>query len=142
MATQDLIIQKYGEPSQEYMSKYCSMWEVQKEFPWFPAKRMFVNNDFKNKLRIAFHNIEEASLQSEIKTFDGCYVERKVRGSNKISLHSWAMAIDLNAHIEQLGQATTHFSQAFIAIMIAAGLFWGGNYKGRKDPMHFSLYNG
>ncbi len=142
MIAQDLITQKYGLPSPEYLAKYCSLWEVQKEFPWFPAKRIFINNDFRDKLRVAFERIEAASLQGEIHTFDGCYVERKVRGSNKISLHSWAMACDLNAHEERLGQTVSHFSTVFISIMVTAGLFWGGNYKGRKDPMHFSLYNG
>ena len=142
MNAQDFIRQKYGEPSPAYFSKYCILWEVQQEFNWFPQRRIFINKDFADKLRIAFKQIEAAGLQDQIITFDGCYVERKVRGSNKISLHSWAMAIDLNAHLEKLGQVDTHFTQQFIDIMIASGLFWGGNYKGRRDNMHFSLYNG
>lgn len=141
MSAQDEIIFKYGQPDKAYFDKYCIMWQIQEDFSWFPAKRIYINKDFKDKLYTALKEIEAAGLQHEIETFDGCYVERKVRGSNKISLHSWAMATDWNAAKEKLGQNDTHFTPAFIAIMVKY-VYWGGNYKGRKDPMHFSLYNG
>jgi hypothetical protein len=141
MSAQNDIIAKYGEPSKTYFDKYCVMWEIQQDFPWFPAKRIYINTDFKLQLSQAFKGLEATALQHEIITFDGCYVERKVRGSTKMSLHSWAMAIDLNASREKLGQVETHFTPEFIAIMVKY-VFWGGNYKGRKDPMHFSLFNG
>lgn len=129
-------------PGVTYQAKFCTIWKVQEDFPWFPAKRIFINKEFKEKLYKAFKKIEEAHLQNEIHSFDGCYQERKVRGSSAISLHSWAMAIDLNASMEKLGQTTSHFSGEFIKIMTEEGIYWGGNYQGRKDPMHFSLYNG
>lgn len=142
MSAQNEIIAKYGEPGSEYRAKYCEMWEVQEDFPWFPARRIFINKDFRLRLMLAFTAMQAENLQHEIVTFDGCYVERQVRGSSLISLHSWAMAMDLNAHTEQLGQLQTHFSQEFIACMTGAGLFWGGNFHARKDPMHFALFNG
>lgn len=142
MTAQTKIISKYGEPGPEYQAKYCELWLVQLDFPWFPAKRIFINKDFKEALFKAFTGIEQANLQEEIETFDGCYVERKVRGSSKISLHSWALAIDLNAHKEKLGQEATHWSEQFISIMEQAGVYWGGNFKTRKDNMHFGLYPG
>lgn len=141
MSAQQDIITKYGEPTKDYFNIYCMMWEVINDFSWFPAKRIYINKDFKLKLWSAFTELEAANLHHEIETFDGCYVERRVRGSNKMSLHSWAMAIDLNASKEKLGQVETHFTTPFIDIMVKY-VFWGGNYKGRKDPMHFSLFNG
>lgn len=141
MTAQEEIIAKYGHPDKAYFDKYCMMWQVQNDFNWFPAKRIYINTDFKLKLWSAFSELEQAGLQHEIETFDGCYVERKVRGSNKISLHSWAMATDWNAAKEKLGQVETHWSPQFIAIMTKY-VFWGGNYQKRKDNMHFSLYNG
>lgn len=141
MIAQEEILLKYGKPDKAYFDKYCIMWQIQSDFPWFPAKRIYINQDFKDKLYSAFKELEESGLQHEIETYDGCYVERKVRGSNKMSLHSWAMAIDTNASKEKLGQITTNYTPEFIAIMVKY-VFWGGNYKGRKDPMHFSLYNG
>ena len=142
MSAQKEIISKYGLPDNVYQAKYCELWKVQKDFAWFPATKIFINKDFKNKLYNAFKELETNNLQSEIKTFDGCFQQRTVRGSDMISLHSWAMAIDINASTEKLGQVKSTLSPKFIEIMLKNGLFWGGNYKGRKDPMHFSLYNG
>lgn len=149
MTAQNIIISKYGVPSEDYKSKYCEMWEISKDFPWTkdvlvygkPWNKIFINKDFKRKLSVAFTNLEKAGLHKEIKTFDGCYVLRQVRGKNAISLHSWAMAIDFNSETEKLGQEYTNWSGQFIGIMKAAGIYWGGDWR-RKDPMHFALYNG
>lgn len=142
MSAQTDIIAKYGQPGPAYQGKYCMIWEVQKDFPWFPAKKIFINKDFKDKLYTAFKALEARGIQDEIKTFDGCYNERTVRGSTKLSLHDWAMALDMNAKTEKLGQTFTHWSPAFAQTMKDAGIFWGFDYKGRKDPMHWSLYLG
>lgn len=142
MTAQEEILAKYGQPGSAYQSKFCELWNIQTDLPWFPAKRIFINKDFKVKLMTALVAIEFAGLQNEIQTFDGCYVERKVRGSNKISLHSWALSIDLNAHKEKLGQTFTHWSDKFLQIMRDSGIYPGWDFKGRKDPMHFGAFNG
>lgn len=152
MKAQTQIILKYGLPGKEYLDKHCEMWNISEDFPWTlnikigdsdnPWKRVMINKDFKAKLKVAFTNLERCGLHIEIKTFDGCYVDRKVRGRNLKSLHSWAVAIDLNAKIEYLGRSTTDWSSRFVAIMKAAGIYWGGDWKGGKDNMHFALYNG
>jgi hypothetical protein len=149
MTAQSQIISKYGLPTDSYKNKYCEMWEIENDFPWVnnilvngkPWKRVYINKEFKVKLFNAFTNLERSGLHIEIKTFDGCYVLRNTRGRKLPSLHSWAMAIDFNAETEKLSQEFTNWSGRFIAIMKAAGLFWGGDWK-RKDPMHFSHYNG
>lgn len=143
MAAQQEIIVKYGSPGPGYQAKYCTIWQIDAEFPWFPAKKILINTDFKERWQHALKNIQAENLQHEIITFDGCYADRKVRlRPSAISLHAWAMAWDLNAHIEQLGQTTTHWSEEFLALVRAAGIFWGGDFHNRKDPMHFALYNG
>jgi D-alanyl-D-alanine carboxypeptidase len=139
---QKQLMDKYGFPDLAYQTRHCEVWEVKKDFSWFPAKKFMVNKDFKKMLFKAFSNLEKAGLHREIKTFDGCYNPRSVRGGSALSLHAWAAAIDLNAAIEKLGQEKTNFSGSFIAIMKAAGIFWGGHYLNRKDPMHFSMLNG
>lgn len=152
MTAQTQVILKYGLPNKEYQDKWCEMWNISEDFPWTLNvmigqsqnvwKRVFINKDFKAKVKIAFANLEKAQLHTEIKTFDGCYVDRKIRGGNTRSLHSWAIAFDLNASVEALGQVKTNWSPRFVAIMKAAGIYWGGDWNGRKDPMHFALYNG
>jgi hypothetical protein len=141
MSAQQEIIQKYGMPGTAYFNKWCVTWPIKEDFSWFPANRIFINKDFREKLYLAFKELENKGLQKEIKTFDGCYVERNVRGSSSISLHSWGMAIDLNASFEKLGQNITHFSKDFINVMTKY-TFWGGNFKSRPDPMHFAFLNG
>lgn len=151
MVSQSILL-KYGPPDATYLHKYCTIWNVAEDFPWVQnikhgstdntLKRIYINRELMEKLKIAFANLEKAGLHTEIQTFDGCYSNRNVRGRNTKSLHAWAMAVDLNAKKEKLGGTTTYWSGQFIAIMKAAGLYWGGDWKSRKDSMHFALYNG
>jgi len=74
---------------------------------------------------------------------DWGYAFRMTRGSDKVlSNHSSGTAIDLNAIKHPLGKSNT-FNQAqrnTITLLITKyGLAWGGNYKRRKDEMHFEI---
>lgn len=152
MTAQQIIIEKYGQPDKDYLAKYCFDWQVKKDFPWFPATEIFINKDFKIKLATAFINLEKANCHTEIKNYDGCFNERTVRGRNSQSLHSWAMAMDMNASlnpmvVKPLDQITAadrlgNWSSEFITIMKAAGIACGGYFIHRPDPMHFALYDG
>lgn len=142
MSAQDTLIQKYGPPDTVYQRNHCRVWYPKKEFPWFPAEKIMINSDFCNMLVIALKSVETKGLQHEIEFFDGCYSYRKSRTTAKLSLHSWAAAIDLNAAKEVLGQRTTRWSAAFINCFTDAGIFWGGNFHGTKDPMHFAMLDG
>src|ERR1700744_5557816 len=98
MSAQQQLMAKYGPPDHAHIVKFCSTWHVKQDFPWFPASAFLINNDFKALLYKAFKELEAAGLHTEIKTYDGCYNDRPVRGSENVaSLHSWACAIDLNA---------------------------------------------
>jgi hypothetical protein len=146
------VMLKYGQPDANYLAKHCFIWDINADFPWVEniinsgtgsaLKRVYINRELRDKLFVAFTNLEKAGLHTEIKTFDGCYNPRQVRGRNSKSLHAWAMAVDFNADIEKLGQNTTNWSGRFLAVMKAAALYWGGDWKSRKDSMHFALYNG
>ncbi len=137
--TRDMILKNYGDPGHEYENKYMGTWHVAEKYPWFPVGSIYCNKEFMIQLDRAFHDLQVVGVHTEIKTFDGCYNIRNTRGTGLISLHSWGMAIDLNASLEKLGQITTHWSDKFIEIM-REHVYWGGDYKGRKDPMHFSLF--
>lgn len=152
MNAQQQIIKKYGEPGIVYEQKYCALWDVKTDFPElaraFPHS-VETNKDFKAKLFIAFTNLKAAGLLCQIITFNGCLEQRKTRGSHIDSLHSWALAWDLNSdtnqmqfHHEPSPFEHSTFTKSLVDIMLAAGLFWGGYYSERFDPMHFALYNG
>jgi hypothetical protein len=151
MSEQHQLLAKYGYPSGGYVHKYCITWDVQQDFDWFPVTHFLVNADFKDILFKAFTALESAGLHPEIKTFDGCYNDRSVRGGAAISLHAWACAIDMNAtdnpmipNAENLTpeQRLGKWSKAFVDTMIAAGIFFGGNFHHRADSMHFALLDG
>lgn len=102
-----------------------------------PCERIFCNTDMHEPLFEAFDNVLTAGCESELKTFDGCYNVRYVRGSSSVlSLHSYAIAVDLNAATNPLGGMSS-WSDAFVRCFTDVGFTWGGDFKARKDPMHF-----
>ena len=54
-----------------------------------------------------------------------------------MSLHSWGIAIDVNAFENGLHQEP-RLSAGFVKCFTDAGFIWGGNWR-RKDGMHFEL---
>jgi len=74
---------------------------------------------------------------------DWGYCYRMVRGTtDKLSNHSSGTAIDLNATKHPLGQVGTFEAGKVPMIRALAkkyGLTWGGDYKNRKDEMHFEI---
>lgn len=74
---------------------------------------------------------------------DWAYAFRMVRGTtDKLSCHSSGTAIDLNATKHPLGKVGT-FEAAKVPMIRALakkyGLTWGGDYRNRKDEMHFEV---
>jgi len=140
---QQILYRRYGDPrSPGWQNKWMELWEVKKDFPWFPKRNVFIHKEFKPKLHDALKELEQKGLHKEIKTFDGCFGIRTVRGSKTaLSVHSWGCAIDMNAAENGLGTAGK-WSTAFLEIMLLNGIFCGQNWVGRKDPMHFSMVNG
>lgn len=74
---------------------------------------------------------------------DWGYAFRDVRGvPGKLSNHSSGTAIDLNATKHPLGKAGTFPLEKVPMIRALAkkySLTWGGDYRGRKDEMHFEV---
>jgi hypothetical protein len=149
MTAQETMISKYGQPDGAYQAKFCILWHIIQDFPWFPASAIFLNKDFKDMLFKSFTAVQAASLQGYIKVYNGCLVNRPVRGSNAISMHAWGAAIDLNASadpmvIKEFYKITAAdrlgtWPQPFVTAMESGGVFFGGNFIHRPDPMHFSM---
>ena len=74
---------------------------------------------------------------------DWGYAYRDVRGSTTtLSNHSSGTAIDLNATQHPLGKVGTFPIEKVPMIRALAkkyGLIWGGDYRNRKDEMHFEI---
>lgn len=75
------------------------------------------------------------------------YAERPIRGSSTTSNHASGTAIDLNAPRHPLGKQGT-FSKSQVPkirkILNDCGgvVRWGGDYRNRKDEMHFEINAG
>lgn len=101
-----------------------------------PVEHIFSNIDIHKPLLDAFQEILDRNLHGELKTFDGCYNLRYVRGRDGImSLHSWGIAIDLNAADNPLG-GDSSWSNEFVDAWEKIGWSWGGRFH-RPDPQHF-----
>ena len=88
-----------------------------------------------------FHELVEPIDQGQLD--DWGYAFRMTRGSDRVlSNHSSGTAIDLNAIKHPLGKSNTFNKDQrnTINLLITKyGLAWGGNYKKRKDDMHFEI---
>lgn len=116
------------------------LWDVpnwiNNKIPAVPNK-IYCNRALVARLQYAFELIIANCLEDEIKTWDGCFNIRKKRGLNSWSLHSWAIAIDINAAWNGLGKKS-QMSRQLVDCFKKAGFDWGGDWK-RKDGMHFQL---
>src|SRR5947208_1262952 len=80
-------------------------------------------------------------LRSAIKTWDGTFAFRAIRGETHLSVHAFGAAIDLNAGTNPLG-GPGDMSPDVIAVFQHFGFLWGGDFHVRKDPMHFQYATG
>jgi hypothetical protein len=71
---------------------------------------------------------------------DWSYNNRPIRGSSRPSNHSWGLAIDIDATQFPLG-SSKRLPQWVVDLFKAHGFDYGGDWSGRKDPMHFE-FNG
>lgn len=123
---------RYGHPESE---NNMVLWDipVELEIGVIP-KRLYCNLDMIAPLSKAFI---KTGRVNELKTFDGCFNIRKKRGSMTQSLHSWGVAVDVNAQWNQMGKPST-LSKEFVKCFTDAGFEWGGTWT-KPDAMHFQL---
>jgi hypothetical protein len=135
MVTSQQALKKYGDPTLE---KSMIVWDVPTnlEIGVIP-KKLYCNKDIVAPLTQAFTNLISTGKVSELKTWDGCFNIRKKRGLSSMSLHSWGIAIDVNAAWNQLNMVPT-LTPGFVKCFTDAGFEWGGTWT-RKDGMHFQL---
>lgn len=137
MVTSNKCFAKYGQPDKH---NNMVMWDVPAELEiGVIPKRLYCNKDLIEPLKMAFTKLIATGCVNELKTWDGCFNIRQMRGINSQSLHSWGIAVDLNAFENQLGMPSK-LSPEFVECFKSSGFDWGGDWK-RIDAMHFQLAN-
>jgi len=128
-------LKKYGDPVKE---NNMTLWDIPAEIEiGVIPKRLYCNRDIVQPLSASFKNLIDRGYVDELKTFDGCFNIRKQRGAASQSLHSWGVAIDVNAAWNGLGKDPM-LTPEFVKCFTDTGFDWGGTWK-RKDGMHFQL---
>jgi len=135
MITSQQALKKYGPSETE---KFMVLWDVPSELEHGAIpKRIYCNRDLVAPLGIAFANVISKGLVAQIRTWDGCFNIRRKRGASSSSLHSWGIAIDINAAWNQFGKQPT-MSPELVKCFTDAGFDWGGTWS-KPDGMHFQL---
>jgi Putative peptidoglycan binding domain/D-alanyl-D-alanine carboxypeptidase len=92
-----------------------------------------------------FNEIEEKNLLHLIKTWDGLFYPRFIRGYyGVLSTHSWGIAFDINVEWNGLGANPAFIGEVgsvreLVEIALKWGFYWGGWFS-RNDGQHFEVY--
>lgn len=149
------LYKKFGHPGKKKFINSLTVWDVPAylEIGVIP-KRIYCHPSMILPLEDAFSALVGTGYIKELKTWDGCWNYRTMRGYEKkydalmkagkeeaairyLSIHSWARAIDVNAAENGLGKKPK-LSAGFVKCFTDAGFEWGGKWK-RLDGMHFQL---
>ncbi len=98
-----------------------------------------------NKLMVkqfqeTYRCIVAGGFAQHLKTFDGCYNVRYIRGVKRLSTHSWGISVDHNATANRLG-TKPEMHEGIVRCFQNNGFVWGGRFR-RQDGMHFQYARG
>lgn len=106
--------------------------------------RIRVHRLVQEQCRELFAAWERERLLGLLRTWDGGFVPRFVRGSSTtLSNHAWGTAFDINAAWNPRGvlpplRGEEGSVRELVAIAHGLGFFWGGHFS-RRDGMHFEV---
>lgn len=125
----------FGDPRAE---KGMVMWDVPShlEIGVIP-KRLYCCKAMIEPLTKAFEALIKTGAVNDLKTWDGCFNIRNKRNGSTPSLHSWGVAIDINAAWNRMGKTPT-LSKRLVECFKNAGFDWGGDWA-TPDGMHLQL---
>jgi len=96
-----------------------------------------VNAKFASQFQSLVDDLEATGYK--IKSIGG-YNYRNISGTNKLSNHAFGNAIDINPQANPMGHSlVTDMPTGISAIAARNGFDWGGDWKSKKDAMHFEI---
>jgi hypothetical protein len=89
-----------------------------------------------------FEQVQRQGLSSEVRQFAVWAPRHKMNDPSKpLSLHSWAIACDVNWSENPPGHPS-RIHPGVVQIFEAAGFTWGAKFHSNPDPMHFQWATG
>lgn len=134
-------------------------WESQNMVPVrdFPllVRPLYVHRLIVEPLRLALAGCQALNDGYMIRTI-GCFAPRQKRTDpSAMSLHSWGIAVDINASTNplilhcptgdprrQFGSGAFDLPEAWVKVWKAIGWMWGGDFSRSFDAMHFQFASG
>lgn len=111
-----------------------------------PIKTISIHKKCAAALKAALNTIWEACDRDQrtvdkygLSEYGGSFNYRLIRGSSNLSNHAFAIAIDIAPSGNALGATKGKMPKFAVDAFKAQGARWGGDYKGRKDFMHFEF---
>ncbi len=98
-----------------------------------------------DQLRGVWNAWEAAGLLDRVKSYEGGYVARFIRGKiGALSNHAYGSAFDINASTNPLGARPPLLGEKgcvreLVPLANEWGFYWGGHFKSRPDGMHFEV---
>jgi hypothetical protein len=95
------------------------------------------NKILQGPINKVFGKLAERGLLHELQTFEGCWCVRPMKGGTRLTVHSWALALDFNAATNPFGGGCT-WSDAFLQTWTECGWETGAAWDPPgTDAMHF-----
>ncbi len=143
MTTSERYIKKYGNPeNRKEVAKHMGMFvmpeDIQEQIHCLPSK-IYMHRKMMSAFEGALRLVIVRDLGYMIKSWDGCFNIRNIRGGDSWSIHSWGLAFDINAKENPLGKQP-QMKPELVVCFTTFGFTWGGTFR-RKDGMHFQLSN-
>lgn len=137
MVTSQQCIDRYGAPDIIFERKWMTLWTPPPTIKAMP-RRVYCHRHLMPLLAQAIDYIIERGLGEQVLTWDGCFCIRLKKGNNSaMSLHSWGLAVDINAAWNQFGKVGD-MSPELIKCFTDAGFEHGSTWK-VPDWMHAQI---
>lgn len=84
--------------------------------------------------------LKAKGLEKYVQNYGGIYNHRPITGTQKLSTHSWGIAIDIEPQKYPLG-STARIQADVIEVFARYGFIYGGDFP-TPDPMHMQYASG
>lgn len=110
----------------------------------FFGRDLSVNTKITSTLDKVQKDFADAKINYTFDDIDS-YNYRSKRGGGGTSMHAWGTAFDVNPQRNpywgnRAGEMQKDLPDALINVFKQNGFFWGGDWPGNRDPMHFEWY--